>query len=278
MNEVPVSLSALRRSAFVAAALAATAAVSIPVAGAAVHHDDKPKPTVVFVHGAFADSSGWYGAMDQLRQDGYPVRAANNPLRGLPSDSAYVRDFLNSIDGPIILVGHSYGGEVITNAAAGDPDIKALVYVAASVPDVGESLADLTAHPVDHPAAPLPLQEVPFTKPDGTTANDVYIDQAKFRDVFAADVNRSTAVDMADTQEPIDIAALNQKATAAAWKTIPSWYLVAKQDKAISPDLERWMANRIGAHTTEIDSSHAAMVSHPGAVKDLVEQADRGTS
>ncbi len=146
------------------------------------------------------------------------------------------------------------------------------------MPDVGESLADLTAHPVDHPATPLPLQEVEFTKPDGTQGNDVYIDRAKFREVFAADVNPAVAADMADAQQPIDLAALNQTATAAAWKTIPSWYLVAKQDQAISPDLERWMAKRIGAHTVEINSSHAAMVGHPGAIADLVEQADRGTS
>ncbi|WP_435126362.1 alpha/beta fold hydrolase [Actinacidiphila sp. bgisy144] len=271
----------IRRSALVAAALAAAAAISIPTAGAAAGHHattSTPKPTVVFVHGAFADSSGWYGAMDRLRKDGYPVRAANNPLRGLPGDSAYVRDFLNGIKGPIILVGHSYGGEVITNAAAGDPDVKALVYVAASVPDVGESLADLTAHPVDHPATALPLQEQEYTKPDGTQGTDSYIDPAQFRKVFAADVGPAEATDMADTQEPIDLAALNQAATAAAWRTIPSWYLVAKQDKAISPDLERWMAQRIGAHTVEVNSSHAAMVSHPGAVADLVEQADHGTS
>lgn len=272
---------AIRRSALVAATLAAAAAIGIPTADAVGNHNtsaDAPKPTVVFVHGAFADSSGWYGAMNQLRKDGYPVRAANNPLRGLSSDSAYVRDFLNSINGPIILVGHSYGGEVITNAAAGDPNVKALVYVAASVPDVGESLADLTAHPVAHPAAPLPLTEVQSTKPDGTQGTDVYIDRSEFRDVFAADVDPTVAADMADTQEPIDLAALNQKATAAAWRTIPSWYLVAKQDKAISPDLERWMAQRIGAHTVEINSSHAAMVGHPTAVKDLVESADRGTN
>ncbi|SEG86913.1 Pimeloyl-ACP methyl ester carboxylesterase [Actinacidiphila yanglinensis] len=270
---------AIRRSALVAAALAAVAAVCVPTADAAGKHSSpEPKPTVVFVHGAFADSSGWYGAMDGLRKDGYPVRAANNPLRGLPSDSAYVRDFLDSIKGPIILVGHSYGGEVITNAAAGDPNVKALVYVAASVPDVGESLADLTAHKVDHPAAALPLQEVNFTKPDGTQGTDVYIDRAKFRQVFAADVDPAEATDMADAQEPIDLAALNQPATAAAWRTIPSWYLVAKQDQAISPDLERWMAERAGSHTVEINSSHAVMVGHPTAVKNLVEQADRGTN
>lgn len=173
-------LPAIRRSALIAAALTTAAAVCVPAASAAANHKsaDEPKPTVVFVHGAFADSSGWYGAMDRLRKDGYAVRAANNPLRGLPSDSAYVRDFLHSIKGPILLVDHSYGGEVITNAAAGDLGVKALVYVAASVPDVGESLADLSAHPVDHPAAPLPLQEVEFTKPDGTRGSDVYIDRA----------------------------------------------------------------------------------------------------
>ncbi|MDH6522886.1 pimeloyl-ACP methyl ester carboxylesterase [Streptomyces sp. SAI-135] len=275
-----MTLPALRRSAFVAAALTAVAAVSIPVAGAAVadHHVDTPKPTVVFVHGAFADASGWYGAMDNLRKDGYPVRAANNPLRGLPSDAAYVRDFLNSINGPIILVGHSYGGAVITQAAAGDPDVKALVYVAASVPDVGESLADLKAHQVDDPAPALPLQLVKFTEPDGSQGTDAYIDRAKFRDTFAGDVNPTVAADMADSQKGIDLAALNQKATAAAWKTIPSWFLIAKQDHANSTNLQRWEAERIGAHAVEIDSSHAAMVSHPEAVSDLVEQADRGTN
>ncbi|MFE0359491.1 alpha/beta fold hydrolase [Streptomyces nigra] len=270
----------IRRSALVAATLAAAAAVYVPAANA-VGDDNtsaqSPKPTVVFVHGAFADSSGWYGAMDKLRKDGYPVRAANNPLRGLPTDAAYVRDFLNSIKGPIILAGHSYGGAVITQAAADDPDVKALVYVAASVPDVGESLADLKAHQVDDPAPALPLQLVQFTKADGSQGTDAYIDRAKFRDTFAADVDPTVAADMADTQKAIDIAALNQKATAAAWKTIPSWFLIAKQDHANSTNLQRWEAERIGAHTVEIDSSHAAMVSHPKAVADLVEQADRGT-
>ncbi|MCX4234765.1 alpha/beta hydrolase [Streptomyces ortus] len=245
--------------------------------GTTTRRPTAPSRPVVFVHGAFADSSGWYGAMDKLRKDGYPVRAANNPLRGLPSDSAYVRDFLNSIKGPIILAGHSYGGAVITQAAAGDPDVKALVYVAASVPDVGESLADLKAHQVDSPAPSLPLQPAEFTKPDGTRGTDAYIDRAKFRETFAADVNATVAADMADTQKPIDIAALNQKATAAAWKTIPSWFLIAKQDHANSTNLQRWEAERIGAHTVEINSSHAAMVSHPKAVADLIEQADRGT-
>ncbi|MFE0420469.1 alpha/beta fold hydrolase [Streptomyces tendae] len=274
-------LPSIRRSAVVATALATAAAVYIPAAaaagGSAEHHVDKPKPTVVFVHGAFADSSGWYGAMDRLRKEGYPVRAASNPLRGLASDAAYVRDFLNSIKGPIILAGHSYGGAVITQAAAGDPDVKALVYVAASVPDVGESLADLKAHPVDNPAPALPLKQVEFTKPDGTRGSDAYIDPAKFRETFAADVNPTLAADMADTQEPVDIATLNEPATAAAWRTIPSWFLIAKQDHANSTNLQRWEAKRIGAHAVEINSSHAAMVSHPKAVADLVKQADRGT-
>lgn len=270
---------ALRRSALVAVSLAAAAAFCVPAADAASHSEPVagPKPTVVFVHGAFADSAGWYGTMDRLREDGYPVRAASNPLRGLTSDSAYVRAFLDSIDGPIILVGHSYGGGVISEAAAGDPNVKALVYVAALAPDTGETIADLTARPVAHPAPALPLQQVAYTEPDGTAGIDLYIDPAKFRESFAADVSPAQAADMADAQQPASSETTTEPATAAAWHSIPSWYLVAKQDHAISPDLERWMARRAGAHTVEVNGSHAVMVSHPAAVQKLVEQADRGT-
>ncbi|WP_307795119.1 alpha/beta fold hydrolase [Actinacidiphila acididurans] len=276
---LPAVRPALRRSAFVGVSLAAAAAFCVPVADAAAHHDSAtgPKPTVVFVHGAFADSAGWYGAMDRLRGDGYPVRAASNPLRGLTSDSAYVRQFIDSIKGPIILVGHSYGGGVISEAAAGDPNVKALVYVAALVPDTGETIGDLTARPVAHPVPPLPLQQVAVTQPDGTPGTDLYIDPAQFRETFAADVNPVQAADMADAQEPANSETTTEPATAAAWRSIPSWYLVAKQDHALSPDLERWMAQRAGAHTVEVNSSHAVMVSHPAAVANLVEQADQGT-
>lgn len=236
-----------------------------------------PKPTVVLVHGAFADASGWNGVVARLTRDGYTVRALANPLRGLASDSAYIRSFLDTIPGPVVLVGHSYGGAVITNAAVGEKQVKALVYVAALAPDTGESLAELQARPVAHPAEPLPAQAVPYTLPDGTTGADIYIDPAKFRSHFAADVPARTATQMAATQRPINATAAAGLTPDAAWHHIPSWYLLAKQDQAISPDLERFMATRAHAHLREINSSHAAMVSHPGAVTELIETADRAT-
>ena len=151
-------------------------------------HSTAPKPTVVLVHGAFADSSGWYGVIDQLHRDGYPVRAAPDPLLGLQFDAATVRGFLDSIKGPKVLVGHSYGGAVITQAASGDPDVKALVYAAAFAPARGEVLSDLLKGPVAHPIAPLPLVPVPVTQPDGTMRTDVYLDRPKFRARFAGDL------------------------------------------------------------------------------------------
>jgi len=266
----------LRRTALAVLALAGVGVVAGTPAAAA-QRPAAPKPTVVFVHGAFADSSGWDDVMQRLRKDGYPVRAASNPLRGLAGDSAYVADLLHSISGAVILVGHSYGGAVITNAAAGAPNVKALVYVAAFAPDNGETLGALSNRPVEHPIDPLPLRTVTITEPDGSSGTDLYLDPAEFRTTFAADVNAVTAADMAATQRPIDAAAFGSTSGSPAWKDIPSWYLVATRDQAIAPDLERYMAARAGSHTIEVNSSHAAMVSHPGAVAQLIEQADRGT-
>jgi pimeloyl-ACP methyl ester carboxylesterase len=241
-------------------------------------HSTAPKPTVVLVHGAFADSSGWYGVIDQLHRDGYPVRAAPDPLLGLQFDAATVRGFLDSIKGPKVLVGHSYGGAVITQAASGDPDVKALVYAAAFAPARGEVLSDLLKKPVAHPIAPLPLVPVPVTQPDGTMRTDIYLDRPKFRARFAGDLSRRLTANLAATQPPTSAAAFAAKLTVKpAWETIPSWFLVAKQDKAIAPDLERFMARRIHAHTSEIKSSHAIYISHPKAVARLAEQAARAT-
>jgi pimeloyl-ACP methyl ester carboxylesterase len=236
------------------------------------------KPTIVLVHGAFADSSGFDGVIDRLRHDGYPVSAAPNPLVGLQYDAASVRGFLDSIKGPKILVGHSYGGAVITQAASGDPDVKALVYLAAFAPERGEVLGKLLNRPVAHPAAPLPLISVDATQPDGTKRTDFYLDPSKFRARFAADLPQRVAADLAATQPPTSAATFTAKLTVEpAWKIIPSWYLVAKQDKAASPDLERFMAHRIHAHTRQINSSHAVYISHPEAVAQLIEQAARAT-
>lgn len=242
-------------------------------------HSTAPKPTVVLVHGAFADSSGFDAVIDLLRRDGYPVRAAANPLVDPQFDAATVRGFLDSIKGPKILVGHSYGGAVITQAASGDPDVKALVYLAALAPDRGEVLGDLLKKPVAHPVAPLPLVSVNVTEPDGTTGADLYLDPSEFRARFAADLPQGLAADLAATQRPLSAAAFTSALTVEpAWKTIPSWYLVSKQDMAMSPDLERFQADRMHAHTSQIDSSHAVYISHPKAVADLVEQAAQATS
>ena len=253
--------------------MSATSSTPDPAAGQPV------KPTVVLVHGALADSSGFGAVIDRLRRDGYTVRAAPNPLLGLQFDAATVRGFLDSIKGPKIVVGHSYGGAVITQAASGDPDVKALVYLAALAPDRGEVLGDLLTKPVAHPVAPLPLAPVEVTQPDGTKRADLYLeDPSQFRALFAADLPAGVAADLAATQRPLSAAAFADTLTVEpAWKTIPSWYLVSGQDQAMSPDLERFQADRMHAHTSQIDSSHAVYISHPEAVADLIEQAAQAT-
>jgi pimeloyl-ACP methyl ester carboxylesterase len=257
-------------------ALAIAALGSFALAANASARTQNPKPTVVLVHGAFADSSGWSGVIDHLRDDGYAVRAAPNRLLGLQTDAASLRGFVDSIKGPKILVGHSYGGAVITQAASGDADVKALVYVAAFALDSDELLSDLANRPVAHPLAPLPTIPVQSTQPDGTTQTDVYLDPAQFRARFAGDLSPRAAADLAATQPPTSAASFASELTVEpAWKTIPSWYLVARQDQAIAPDLERFMAQRIHAHTSEINGSHAVYISHPEAVARLVEQAAR---
>jgi pimeloyl-ACP methyl ester carboxylesterase len=266
------------RGALATVALATVSLASFALATTADARPTPAKPTVVLVHGAFADASGFAAVIDRLRDDGYPVRAAPNPLVDLQFDGATVRGFLDSVEGPKIVVGHSYGGAVITQAASGDPDVKALVYLAALAPDRGEVLGELVDTPVAHPNAPLPLVSVNVTQPDGTKRADLYLDPSKFRARFAADLPRRVAADLAATQRPLSAAAFTSTLTVEpAWKTIPSWYLVSKQDQAMAPDLERLQAHRMHAHTSQIDSSHAVYLSHPKAVADLVEQAARAT-
>jgi pimeloyl-ACP methyl ester carboxylesterase len=259
-------------------ALATVGLASFALAATAGARTTSSKPTIVLVHGAFADSSGFDGVIDQLRRDGYTVRAAPNRLLGLQSDAATVRGFLDSIKGPKVLVGHSYGGAVITQAASGDTDVRALVYVAAFALDSNEVLGDLANRPVAHPLAPLPTVPVQSKQPDGTTRTDLYLDPSHFRARFAGDLSRRVAADLAATQPPTSAEAFASKLTVEpAWKTIPSWYLVAKQDNAIAPDLGRFMARRIHAHTRQINGSHAVYISHPKAVARLAEQAARAT-
>ena len=233
------------------------------------------KPTVVFVHGAFADSSGWNSVAARLIEDGYPVLAFSNPLRGPIADAANLRDFLSTIPGPVVLVGHSYGGAVITNAATGNPNVKALVYVAAYALAEGESVAQANDLGGGHTDVTNHLVVRPFPGASSGDA-DAYIDPAWFPRLFAPDLPRDTAQVMAATQRPAALAALVTPSGPPAWKTIPSWYLVANQDRIIPPEAERVMAQRAHATTVQIDSSHVAMMSQPGVVTRLIRAAANG--
>jgi pimeloyl-ACP methyl ester carboxylesterase len=237
-------------------------------------HSSGGRPTIVLVHGAFADSSSWNDVVAPLKQAGYPVVAAANPLRGLHQDAASVRSVLDSIDGPIVLAGHSYGGSVISEAAADHPQVKALVYIAAF--DKGESSAELAGKFPGSTLGPN-LNPVPFRQADGSTGTDLYIKQKAFHSQFAADVPRRTTDLMAATQRPITDAALNDTATEAAWKTIPSWALTTTRDLNIPIAAQRLMADRAGSHTREVKASHAVTVSQPQAVARLIKQADHAT-
>lgn len=259
------------------AALAATAA-GVPAAPAGASDTRPVKPTVVLVHGGFADASAsWNDVVQQLQNRGYPVMAPANALRGLPSDSAYLASILNSISGPVILVGHSYGGAVITNAAAGAPNVKALVYIAAFVPDTGEALGELIGR---FPGSEIQAATYPvaYPNPDGTIGTDLYLQPDQLRRVFAADLPASTTKIMAVTQRPFSAACFSDLTQGAAWHTIPSWGLIATQDLAIPPALQRFEYQRASARrTVSVAASHCAMVSHPDLVTQLIIDADRST-
>lgn len=281
MNRKPLLHRTLKHATLLGsvAAVAALALAATTPAGAAqsTHHPSEKKPTVVLVHGAFADSSSWNGVIKRLQHSGYPVLAPANPLRGLASDADYLNSVLKSVKGPVILVGHSYGGAVISQAAAADPQVKALVYIAAFAPDKGESAFELSNKFPGSTLGPN-LNSVPFPLPDGGSGTDLYIKPTKFHDQFAADVPTSQTELMAATQRPVALAALQEKATKTAWKTIPSWNLITTQDKNIPLAAQRFMADRAHSHTVEIKASHAVSVSHPGATTRLIEQAAEATT
>ncbi|MDT0401396.1 MULTISPECIES: alpha/beta fold hydrolase [Streptomyces] len=235
------------------------------------------QPTIVLVHGAFADSSSWNGVVDALQSHGHRVVAASNPLRGLSTDAEYVRQLVASVDGPVVLAGHSYGGAVISNAAKGLANVKALVYVAAFIPDEGESALTLAAK---FPGSTLgeALRPVPVTLPDGSQVTDLYIEQGTFHQQFAADVPERTAEVMAATQRPVTDAALAESAAAPAWLDIPSWVLVATEDRNIPPQTQTFMAERARAKVVSVTASHAVSVSHPGDVARLIDEAARAAA
>ena len=221
------------------------------------------RPAIVLVHGGFVDGSGWKAVYTILRKDGYTVRVVQNPTISLAGDAAATRRVVNAEEGPVILVGHSYGGAVITEAGT-DPKVEGLVYIAAFAPDTGESVATLIKDPP--PGAPVP----PILPPqDGF----LLLDRAKFPASFAGDVDAETAAFMADSQTPWGVEALGGSISEAAWRAKPSWYLVATDDRMIPPPAQRFMATRAGATVVEAAGSHSIYVSQPGAVAALIARA-----
>lgn len=274
MTASPVHGSRRRtRRSRVAAAGCAVAALCAVAAAPAVADGGASgaKPTIVLVHGAFADGSSWNGVIERLERRGYTVMAPANPLRGLYSDSTYIASVLESIKGPVVLAGHSYGGAVISSAAAGNPRVKSLVYISALMPDVGESGMSLGAR---FPSAlGTATKSVPYREGGGRSGTDLYLKRDKVHPVFAACLPESQANLLAVTQRPAATTAFSEKAKVAAWKDIPSWALVGRQDMTINPDQERFEAKRAHSHTVEINSCHVSLIAQPDAVADLILQA-----
>jgi len=242
--------------------------------GAQERRPSPAKPTVVLVHGAWADASNWSQVVSALSDDEYPVRAIANPLRSLTGDAAYVRAFLETVEGPIVLVGHSYGGAVITNAATGNANVKALVYVNAFAPDAGESATALagpdSALSVPDPTAVFDL--VPATLPP-TPDTDLYLKPSTVSESFATGLNAQDKAVVAASQRPATIGALNEPSGTPAWQTIPSWYLLGTQDKIIPGSVQRSMAERAGSTVAEYDAGHLGLISDPNTVAQGIKRA-----
>src|ERR687893_2241447 len=230
------------------------------------------RPTVALVHGAFADSSDWDDVVAQLLADGVRVRAVSNPLRGITHDAAYVASALDQIPGPVLAVGHSYGGAVITNAALRAGNVVGLVYVAAFAPDEGETLLDVEADSRDSVLTTALLQWS-YPTGDSGTETEFAIDPDRFHDAFAADVSEEQARVMAATQRPISALGFGEPTSAPAWKSLPSWAVIPTGDRAAGSDVLRTRAARAGATVTEAEGSHVIMVSQPQVVTAVIRQA-----
>ena len=236
------------------------------------------RPTIVLVHGAFADASSWNGVIGRLQQQGYTVIAPANPLRGVTVDSAYIASLLGQIDGPVLLVGHSYGGAVISNAATSAPNVAGLVYVAAFAPDEGETLGDVENGSKDSVLNAALVQYSYPAGPGGQTSIEFAINPAKIREAFAADLPPQVTALMAATQRPVAATAFSDVSGPPAWKKLPSWAVVASGDKAAGADLVWAEAQRAGADIIEVEGSHVIMISQPQAVTDQILKAARSVA
>jgi pimeloyl-ACP methyl ester carboxylesterase len=232
-----------------------------------------PAPTVVLVHGAFADSSGWTGVIDRLRAAGVNAQAVANPLRGITADTAYVASALAQIPGPVLAVGHSYGGAIITNAAAKAGNVVGLVYVSAFAPDEGEKLLEVENGSTDSVLDTALVERQYPTGQGAETVGEFSIDPVKFHSVFAADLTGEQAADMAVAQRPVSALGFVEPNGPPAWKTLPSWAVVSTGDKAAGADVVRSMAQRAGATITEAEGSHVLFVARPQVVADVILQA-----
>jgi len=276
-------MNPLRRFGNLLGSLVASCALILGLSGATVPASadsttSGAKPTVVLVHGAFADASGFNDMITMLGAAGFPVIAPANPLRDVAGDAAYISSVLDTITGPIILVGHSYGGIVITNAARGHDNVKALVYLGAFAPDQGESALQLAGQ---FPGSKLGEALLPrhYPLPDGTMNGvDGYITAEKFREVFAADLPSSQTRLMAAAQRPGSVGGLAGPSGAPAWKTLPSWHVIPTEDNVIPAAVQRYMADRAHSRTVEVrGSSHVVMMSHPDIVVRQIQAAHQAT-
>jgi pimeloyl-ACP methyl ester carboxylesterase len=276
---VTVLACALAAAAAAVAVRASQAALASPVTRTATvtAAHAAVKPSIVLVHGAWGDSSSWAAVVSRLQADGYTVYAPPNPLEGLSYDATSIRDFLDTIPGPIILVGHSYGGAVITNAATGDKNVKALVYVDAFAPNQGQTIGQLVTAVPGTCVNPANLNLVPYPgAPKGAAL--AYIKQSAFASCMANGLPASEAKQLAAVQRPLTTAALAEPSGVPAWKTIPSWAIVGTADHAIPPAEQLAMAKTAHAHITEIKAPHLSMVSDPGAVTQVILEAAHATT
>src|ERR1700722_3215541 len=233
-------------------------------------------PTVVLVHGAFADASGWAAVIEQLIAAAVPVGAVVNPLRGINADSAYVASVIRQIPGPVLAVGHSYGGAVITNACSMTANVVGLVYIAAFAPDEGETLQEIEGRSQDS-ILPTALRQSNYPVGSGSEVmGELSIDLDLFHEAFAADLPEEQAGVMARSQRPVSVAAFAEKTGAPAWRKLPSWAVVGTKDKAAGADVVLSMARRAGAEITEVDASHVPMMSQPDVVADVILKAANG--